>query len=242
MTCERQRREARFCYWAALVTGFATLFAFAIAIATPPLSGAWCREGCLEYPYAEIATRYPRDYYWMFPAMVATLGYVAFMVGLHGRAGGECRSWSRFAVILAAMAGAVITTDYFLQLSVIQPSIVAGETDGVSLLTQYNPHGIFIALEEFGYLLVSLSLVCMVPAMARETALERSTRRVFVVGGLLNALALAWILLRFGHERGYLFEIVVISVDWLMLIAGTFMMAPVFRREMAAQVELRPES
>jgi hypothetical protein len=27
-----------------------------------------------------------------------------------------------------------------------------GETDGLSILTQYNPHGIFIALEEIGYL------------------------------------------------------------------------------------------
>lgn len=32
-----------------------------------------------------------------------------------------------------------------------------GETEGITLLTQYNAHGIFIALEELGYLLMSLS-------------------------------------------------------------------------------------
>ncbi len=32
-----------------------------------------------------------------------------------------------------------------------------GEKEGISLLTQFNPHGIFIALKEVGYLLMSLS-------------------------------------------------------------------------------------
>jgi hypothetical protein len=32
-----------------------------------------------------------------------------------------------------------------------------GETEGITLLTQYNAHGIFIVLEELGYLLMSLS-------------------------------------------------------------------------------------
>jgi hypothetical protein len=53
-------------------------------------------------------------------------------------------------------------------------------------------------------------------------------------------------LLEYGHSRGYLFEIVVISVDWLVLIAGALMAAAVFlpRRpptEERREVELAKE-
>lgn len=223
--------NARFGFWTALGTGVTTLIAFGIAIFTPPVSGSFCREGCIGYPYLEIAGRFPRDYYWMFPAIVATLLYVALMVGLHGRAAAERKSFSSFAVVLAAMAALLLVADYFIQLAVVQPSILAGEADGISLLTQYNPHGLFIALEELGYLLMSASLACVAPTLSRATRLERVVRW-FLVGGLVvNALALTWIAVRLGHARGYLFEIAVISVDWLVLIAAAFMLVVVFRRD-----------
>ena len=34
-----------------------------------------------------------------------------------------------------------------------------GETDGIALLTQYNGHGIFIAMEELGYITMSISFL-----------------------------------------------------------------------------------
>ncbi len=223
--------NARFGFWTALSTGATTLVSFGIAIFTPPVSGAFCREDCIGYPYLDIAARFPRDYYWMFPAIVATLLYVALLVGLHGRAAADRKSFSLFAVVLAAMAALLLVGDYFIQLAVVQPSVLAGEADGISLLTQYNPHGLFIALEELGYLLMSASLACMAPALSRATRLERVVRWFFVGGLIVNAVALIWIALRLGHARGYLFEIAVISVDWLVLIAGAFMLAVVFRRD-----------
>jgi hypothetical protein len=34
-----------------------------------------------------------------------------------------------------------------------------GETDGIALITQYNEHGLFIAMEELGYITMSIALV-----------------------------------------------------------------------------------
>ena len=48
--------------------------------------------------------------------------------------------------------------DYFLQLTVVVPSLQAGETDGLSLFTQYDPHGLFIAMEALGYLMLTVAL------------------------------------------------------------------------------------
>lgn len=217
---------ARFGFWAALGTGVTILLAFGIAIFTPPVSGHFCREGCIGYPYLDIVTRFPRDYYWMFPAMVGTLFYVAMMIGLHARAALEDRTLATLGVALSVMAAIV---DYFVQLAVIQPSILAGQTDGIPLLTQYNPQGVFIALEELGYLLMSLSLACLAPTIPPSTRLERIVRRLFVGGPVLNALALAVIALRFGHSRGYLLEVALISINWLVLVVAGFMLAAVFR-------------
>ena len=224
--------NARFGFWTALGTAVTTLLSFGIAIFTPPVSGAFCQQDCIGYPYLDIAARFPRDYYWMFPAIVATLLYLALLVGLHGRAAADKRSFSLFAVVLAAMAALLLVGDYFIQLAVVQPSVLAGEADGISLLTQYNPHGLFIALEELGYLLMSASLACMAPALSRATRLERVVRWLLVGGLVVNAVALIWIALRLGHARGYLFEIAVISVDWLVVIAAAFMLAVVFRRDL----------
>jgi hypothetical protein len=222
---------ARFGFWTAVGTAVSTLITFGIAILTPPLSGQLCKEGCFNYPYLDIAARFPRDYYWMFAAIPATLLYVAWMVGLHARATPERRLVAQLGLALSIMAALTIVGNYFVQLAVIEPSVLAQESDGVSLLTQYNPHGAFIALEELGYLLMSLSLACMAPALPRATRLERAIRWLFVGGFVVNFTVLGWFLLVYGHGRGYLFEIAVISVDWLVVITGASMAAFVFRQD-----------
>jgi hypothetical protein len=222
---------ARFGFWTSLGTGLSTTVTFAIAILTPPLSGSLCKEGCFNYPYLEIAARFPRDYYWMFAAIPATLLYVAWVIGLHARAIPERRLVAQLGLALSVMAALTLVGDYFVQLAVIQPSILADESDGISLLTQYNPHGAFIALEELGYLLLSLSLACIALSQPGATRLERTIRRLFIGGFVGNVAAFGWFLLKYGHARGYLFEIAVISVDWLVLIAGALMATAVFRRD-----------
>src|SRR5687767_9742646 len=82
---------ARFGFWAAMATGVSTTVTFALAIATPPLSGPICKAACFDYPYTDVAARFPRDYHWMFPAMLATLLYLAFMIALQARPAGHGR-------------------------------------------------------------------------------------------------------------------------------------------------------
>jgi hypothetical protein len=233
---------AQFGVRAAVATALGTTITFAMAIATPPLSGQLCKGGCFDYPYLDIAARFPRDYYWMFAAIVATMLYLAWMVSLEARASSERRSVARVGFALAIMATLTLVGDYFVQLAVVEPSLLAGESDGISLLTQYNPHGVFIALEELGYLLMSLSLACVVPALPRRTRLERAMRWVLAGGFVANLAAFGWFLLIYGHGRGYLFEIAVISVDWSVLISGATMSAVLFRRDLAvARAAATPE-
>jgi hypothetical protein len=53
----------------------------------------------------------------------------------------------------------VLLGGYFVQFSMVPVSLMNGQSEGIALLTQYNPYGVFIVLEELGYLLMSLSFV-----------------------------------------------------------------------------------
>jgi hypothetical protein len=228
-----RRADSTFGFWAALGTCITTLVTFLMAILTPPLSGPLCKEDCFDYPYLAVAARFPRDYGWMFSAVPATLLYVAFMLALQARVRPERRLVGELGVVLCVMGALTLLGDYAIQLAVIQPSLLAGETDGISLLTQYNPHGVFIALEELGYLFMSGSLACMALALPSSTRLEQAVRWLFAAGLVAALAALAYFMIQYGHRREYLFEIAVISIVWLTLIPGTFMMAAVFRRDIA---------
>lgn len=220
---------ARFGFIAALSTAIMTALTFAIAVMTPPMSGPFCGSGCYSYPYLDVASRFPRDYYWMAPACLAFLCYLAMMVALHTRSAPAKREYATLALVLASIATAVLVGDYYVQLAVVQPSLLAGEPDGIALISQYNPHGVFIALEELGYVLIGLSLAVMAAAMSRASFHERLARRIFVGGWIAIVAAFAVIAWRYGHAREYIFEVSVITVDFVALIAGGGVLAAAFR-------------
>ena len=90
----------------------------------------------------------------MYLAVIQLLAYTIFVVALHAIAPQPKKIFSQIGLVFALMAGFVLLSDYFIQFSVVPVSLMNGETDGIALLTQYNPHGIFIVLEELGYLLI----------------------------------------------------------------------------------------
>ncbi|MCI0714215.1 MAG: hypothetical protein L0154_28930, partial [Chloroflexi bacterium] len=143
-------------FYTAIAITILTIITFGIAFLTPPLSGPSCTDSCYEYPYHDIASRFPRDYYWMYPAMVLTLLFVVLLVIIHHYAADNRKVFSQIGLSFGLIAAAALLVDYFVQVSVIPPSLENGETDGIALLTQFNSHGAFIALEEVGYLMMSL--------------------------------------------------------------------------------------
>lgn len=220
----------RFAIIIALATSILTIFTFIIAIMTPPLSGPFCAGDCFEYPYLDIAERFPRDYLWMFPAIILTLLYLVLVTSLYEYAPLTQKIFGRLGLAFAVIATGTLVVNYFVQISVIQPSVLRGEADGISILTQYNDHGLFIALEEIGYILMSLSFLCLAGVFTRGLKGEGFMKWMFIASFILVMLSLLIISIIYGTERSYIFEIVVISVNWLVLIIGGFLLAGVFGR------------
>lgn len=217
-------------FYAALFTTILTLITFGIAFATPPLSGPNCLSGCFTYPYSDIASRFPRDYIWMYPAMVLSLVYYILMVSIHYFAPAEKKIYSHIGLSFALISMATLVIDYFLQVSVIQPSVVLGESDGISLLSQFNPHGVFIVLEEIGFTMMSFSMLFMAPVFAGKTKPEKAVRWIFTGNFLLTFVSFILFSIFYGIFREYRFEIAAISVNWLALIASGIPLSMIFRR------------
>lgn len=221
------RAALRFGSSIAFGTAGVTVVAFALALTALPND--------VPYPFASdvIAEQWPGDYLWMYPAMLVMLLFVALLASVHEYAAPRRKIFSLLGVCLATIAAAVLLIDYFIQVTVMQPSLEKGQLDGWAILTQYNPNGVFIALEELGYFLMSLALACVAPVFMQGSKIERTIRWLFVGSFAAVLAALVAVSAARGIDRGDLFEIIVVSIVWLTLIVAGPLVAVVLRRAAA---------
>ncbi len=217
-------------FYIAILTTVLTVVTFGIAFFTPPISGPFCQGSCIEYPFTNIVSRFPRDYLWMYPAILLTLIYVVLMVCIHHYASNEKKIFSQIGLSFALISATLLIIDYFIQISVIQPSLVNGETDGIGIFTQYNPHGIFIALEDIAYLMMSVAFLSMAPVFSRTNRLENAIRWIFIISFILTIISLIIISILYGIHREYRFEVAVITINWIVLIVSGILLSVLFKR------------
>lgn len=219
-------------FYTAIFTVIMTVITFGFAITAIPISGANCGDLCIEYPYLNTLSQFPKDYLWMPLAIILTLSYLVLMVSIHVYASNQRKIFSQIGLSFALLATMVLVGDYFVQFSVVPISLMSGETEGITLLTQYNAHGVFIVLEELGYLLMSLSFLFMAPVFINKNRLEAAVRWVFIISFLLTVLALTLISINYGLDRQDRFEVAVISIDWLVLIVNGILLSIVFKQQL----------
>ena len=171
----------------------------------------------------------------MFAAIMLILVYVILMVSIHSYAAGQKKIFSQIGLSFAIITAVILLSDYFVQFFVIPMSLKNGETEGIAMLIQYNPHGLFLVLEELGYLVMSLSFLFMAPVFANRDRLESAVRWIFIVGFVLVMVSLAVISIIYGLERQDRFEVAAISIDWLVLIINGVLLSIVFRRQLKAE-------
>ncbi len=217
-------------FWAAVLTVLVTA-TFAVAgFLAPGRSGPFCGPttwACIPAPYVDVAQFIPGDYLWMIPGILLTPVFVVLIAAIHDYASEPRKIFSRIALAFALTYAIVIGGTYFAQFAVVIPSLHAGETQGLSLFSQYNPHGLFIAGEVLGYLAMSLAFV-FAGAVFAGRRIERAIRWLFM-GGFVLAVAT---FIGFWIVGGDLiaFEIAVISINWIVLIASGVLLSLVFRR------------
>jgi hypothetical protein len=229
------RGSDRFDLWAATLMAAVTILTLTVAVATPPKSGPFCVEGCVGYPYTDIAAHIPRDFLWMYPALLVAPLFVVITAVIHEQAFPGLQRYSRIAIAFALMAAVLLSADYFIQLRVIQPAVLKGELDGLAPLSQYNPHGVFIALEEAGYLAMAAAFLFAGLSFAGRDRIDAALRWVFLGGFVLVVLLLVVLSVAYGFDIEYRFEVAAICVDWTVLIVAGVLLATRPRAMMTAR-------
>jgi hypothetical protein len=78
-----RRSVSRLGFWTAPLTAVFTAAAFTFGVTTPPRSGPFCTDSCIEYPYTDAAAYVPCDYLWMYRALIAVLLFVVLVACAH---------------------------------------------------------------------------------------------------------------------------------------------------------------
>ena len=219
--------------WVASATAVVGVVSLVLSMTTPPRSGAFCSDGCVAYPYTDVAAYVPRDYLWMYPEVLLTLLFMVLAVCLAQWVPLERRLPAAIAVCFAVIGGTALVIDYGIQLTVLQPALLSGQgqTEGMSALTQYNPHGVLIALENVGYAVLGIAFLILGAALTAGTSrLERAVRWVFIVGGVLILAALVLYATIYRADLDCRFEVMSMFITWLVLIVSSTMLTVVFGR------------
>jgi hypothetical protein len=224
------KRTSQLGFWSAILTALFTASALAIGVATPPRSGPFCASACVTYPYTDIAAFVPRDYLWMYPAFLSALIFVVLIACIHHIASGEKKLFSQIGLSFALISATVLAIDYFLQLAVIQSALLKGEPEGLSLFSQYNPHGIFIALEDLGYLLMSAAFLFLATVFDERNKIERTVHWLFIASFVLTVSSFVILSLLYGKDLDYRFEVAAILINWTVLIVSGVLLSIFFKR------------
>jgi hypothetical protein len=214
-------------FWSAALTAIVAVVFAVVAVATPARSGPFCASACVPAPYTAVGQFIPGDYLWLIPGILLAPIFIGLMASIHSYAAEINKTFSRIALSLALIYAVVIVVNYFVQLTVIVPSLQSGESQDLSLYTQYNPHGFFIALEVLAYLTMSASFLAAAPVFAGG-GIERALRWLFTLGFVLTVGAFAglWLV---KHDLVAV-EVTLLVIDWVALIAGGALLSIVFRR------------
>ena len=139
-------------------------------------------------------------------------------------------------VTVELISSIVLLIAYFTQFTVVPIIMMKDETEGIALLTQYNGHGIFIALEELGYITMSISFLFLAPVFSTKKRLEKSIRLTLIMPFLITILSFVLYSIKYGIDRDYRFEVATITINWLVTITVGILISIFIQRRMKSMI------
>lgn len=228
----QEKINLKFGFYASLAVAIMTVITWAFGMMAVPPAGPYCPGNCMEYPFSDLLDYYPRDYYWMYLAIFQVFAYLLYMIANHVISPAEKKIFGLSSVAFGIITAMVLLTAYFIQFSVIPVSMMNGESEGIALLTQYNGHGIFIAMEDLAYITMSISFLFLAFVFTPATRLEKSVRLIFLIAFPLIVLAFVFYTVKYGIDRSYRFEVAAISINWLVIISTGILLSISYRKRL----------
>jgi hypothetical protein len=118
------------------------------------------------------------------PSLFLGVSFVVLMVSIHYYAPEQRRVWSHVGLTFATIYAALISINYFVQLTLVAPRLSRGDIDGIRFLLFIPFDSFLYSVDILGYSFMSLAT--LFAAFAFTTGgLERTVRRFMIANGLL---------------------------------------------------------
>jgi hypothetical protein len=155
------------------------------------------------------------------PSLLLGSSFLLLMVAVHQAAPPEGRVWSQAALAFATIYAALISINYFVQLTWVAPRLGRGQTAGIEAFV-FTPFDSFLySVDLLGYSFMSLATLFAAKVYTGE-GLERVARTFLIANGLL---------LPFIALQMYVHALLWIAALWGITFPGsTWCLAILFRR------------
>ena len=155
------------------------------------------------------------------PSLFLGSAFLVLLVSIHQLAAAERRVWSHSAVVFGTAYAVLISTVYFVQLTLVGPRIARGQVEGIEMFLFVPFDSFLYAVDILGYSFMSVATLFAAMVFTGK-GLERVVRLFLIANGLL---------LPFLALQMYFHGLIWIASLWAVTFPGaTWSLAVLFRR------------
>jgi hypothetical protein len=157
----------------------------------------------------------------LVPSLFLGSSFLVLVVSIHQLSSPDRRIWSQAAVVFATGYMALISVNYFVQLTLVAPRLVAGRVEGIEPFLFVPFDSFLYAVDILGYSFMSVATLFAAKVFTGR-GLERVVRFFLIANGLL---------LPFIALQMYFHWMIWIAALWAITFpASTWSLAILFRR------------
>ena len=158
------------------------------------------------------------------PSLFLGSSFLVLLVSIHQVAAAERRVWSHTAVAFGTAYAVLISTVYFVQLTLVAPRLASGRVEGIEMFLFVPFDSFLYAVDILGYSFMSVATL-FAAMVFTGAGLERVVRVFLIANGLL---------LPFLALQMYFHGLIWIAALWAVTFPGaTWALALLFRRTAA---------
>jgi hypothetical protein len=155
------------------------------------------------------------------PSFFLASSFLVLVVSIHQIASPDRRIWSHAAVAFATVYAVLTSTVYFVQLTLVAPRLLRGQTEGIEVFLFVPFDSFLYAVDILGYSFMSVATLFAAQVFPGGE-LNRVARRFLIANGLL---------LPFIALQMYFHPLIWIASLWAVTFPGsTWTLAILFRR------------
>ncbi len=171
---------------------------------------------------------------WVVPCVLLALTFPVLMASIYQLASNDKKIWGLLGLVFALIYAVILGLNYWIQLSVVSPAMVAGHTEGLTPFVIGSPVSIAFSLEGLGYSLMGLSMLFAGPVFSGGK-LETWIRRLLILNGVQVAVVIA------GFLEWWIVTMLSLVIWCLSFPVVSILLAILFRRTVQSTHNILPE-